>query len=176
MQSRQRDGQTPSRACVCVPFVPLPSMLGANPARAVDASRGAWKRSTGAFQSTSKDAGTGSRGASEPALSLQPTHSLAKRSRRRPRASATQRSKRLYPVGNRQHHNSASEAATKRRNSKNRSLSHSLIQTRQTTMSLETWIGLARNGLCVVADTLPCLLYTSPSPRDTERSRMPSSA
>ena len=22
-------------------------------------------------------------------------------------------------------------------------------------MSLETWIGLARNGLCVVADTLP---------------------
>ena len=65
------------------------------------------------------------------------------------------RSKRLYPVGNRQHHNSASEAATKRRNSKNRSLSHSLIQTRQTTMSLETWIGLARNGLCVVADTLP---------------------
>ena len=26
------------------------------------------------------------------------------------------------------------------------------------------------------ADNEPCLLYTSPSPRDTERSRMPSSA
>ena len=27
-----------------------------------------------------------------------------------------------------------------------------------------------------VADTCPCLLYTSPSPRDVEESRMPSSA
>ena len=27
-----------------------------------------------------------------------------------------------------------------------------------------------------IVGTYPCLLYTSPSPRDTERSRMPSSA
>ena len=30
--------------------------------------------------------------------------------------------------------------------------------------------------LFVLTDTTTCLLYTSPSPRDTERSRMPSSA
>ena len=27
-----------------------------------------------------------------------------------------------------------------------------------------------------IADTTPCLLYTSPSPRDRQKSRMPSSA
>ncbi|WP_460413961.1 hypothetical protein, partial [Staphylococcus aureus] len=29
---------------------------------------------------------------------------------------------------------------------------------------------------CYLPDPMTCLLYTSPSPRDTERSRMPSSA
>ena len=32
------------------------------------------------------------------------------------------------------------------------------------------------NNSILVADVKPCLLYTSPSPRDTEVSRMPSSA
>ena len=35
------------------------------------------------------------------------------------------------------------------------------------------WMGTLTGG-CTKANT--CLLYTSPSPRDTERSRMPSSA
>ena len=35
---------------------------------------------------------------------------------------------------------------------------------------------LGHEGAGVVVDVGPCLLYTSPSPRDTERSRMPSSA
>ena len=49
-----------------------------------------------------------------------------------------------------------------------------------------TWIGQhngqlvyggGNNGLMgLVAQATACLLYTSPSPRDTERSRMPSSA
>ena len=29
---------------------------------------------------------------------------------------------------------------------------------------------------CIISSSYTCLLYTSPSPRDTERSRMPSSA
>ena len=35
---------------------------------------------------------------------------------------------------------------------------------------------LAKGAQVLVAGRLTCLLYTSPSPRDTERSRMPSSA
>ena len=35
---------------------------------------------------------------------------------------------------------------------------------------------LAREGFKVVAGCGPCLLYTSPSPRDLSTSRMPSSA
>ena len=35
---------------------------------------------------------------------------------------------------------------------------------------------LTSAGIRVVAPDLPCLLYTSPSPRDRTRSRMPSSA
>ena len=35
---------------------------------------------------------------------------------------------------------------------------------------------LERMGLAAKADSYPCLLYTSPSPRDVEESRMPSSA
>ena len=31
-------------------------------------------------------------------------------------------------------------------------------------------------GVTFADDTIPCLLYTSPSPRDRTRSRMPSSA
>ena len=34
----------------------------------------------------------------------------------------------------------------------------------------------AQNGGGLVIDMQPCLLYTSPSPRDVEESRMPSSA
>ena len=122
MQSRQRDGQTPSRACVCVPFVPLPLDAATRHARSTlleapgsvhgDVS----KHKQGCWDGFSRRLGA--------SLShCSPRTASQKRSRRRPRASATQRSKRLYPVGNRQHHNSASEAATKRRNSKNRSLS-----------------------------------------------------
>ena len=39
-------------------------------------------------------------------------------------------------------------------------------------------IGVPMGILCAIflARFCPCLLYTSPSPRDTERSRMPSSA
>ena len=36
--------------------------------------------------------------------------------------------------------------------------------------------GLFRVGALVNGDGLPCLLYTSPSPRDPKTSRMPSSA
>ena len=36
--------------------------------------------------------------------------------------------------------------------------------------------GMISIGNKVVNDLLPCLLYTSPSPRDRTRSRMPSSA
>ena len=34
----------------------------------------------------------------------------------------------------------------------------------------------SQRGLGLIAELLPCLLYTSPSPRDRTRSRMPSSA
>ena len=40
---------------------------------------------------------------------------------------------------------------------------------------LEQWPLKCVNGTLYTLDG-PCLLYTSPSPRDTERSRMPSSA
>ena len=42
----------------------------------------------------------------------------------------------------------------------------------------EAWHGVdVRAGdLDIVQNTLACLLYTSPSPRDVEESRMPSSA
>ena len=42
-----------------------------------------------------------------------------------------------------------------------------------------TWVGLSYNEFWIWAITMlgmPCLLYTSPSPRDRTRSRMPSSA
>ena len=40
----------------------------------------------------------------------------------------------------------------------------------------EELVPLAQKVAQVHADTFPCLLYTSPSPRDVEESRMPSSA
>ena len=56
----------------------------------------------------------------------------------------------------------------------------------QTKLALEQYLGDQVVHLRVLAldpevqkalaETRPCLLYTSPSPRDTERSRMPSSA
>ena len=41
---------------------------------------------------------------------------------------------------------------------------------------IEKYNNLAREALSTGDKILSCLLYTSPSPRDTERSRMPSSA
>ena len=41
---------------------------------------------------------------------------------------------------------------------------------------VEKAIQVARRAQAVWADSTPCLLYTSPSPRDVEESRMPSSA
>jgi len=37
-------------------------------------------------------------------------------------------------------------------------------------------IGAGTAGLCAAIEARNCLLYTSPSPRDVEESRMPSSA
>ena len=40
-----------------------------------------------------------------------------------------------------------------------------------------TSLRFEKEGITVIeTDILPCLLYTSPSPRDVEESRMPSSA
>ena len=45
------------------------------------------------------------------------------------------------------------------------------------TQELKIDQSLAHNGVCLtVVETLGCLLYTSPSPRDLSTSRMPSSA
>ena len=49
------------------------------------------------------------------------------------------------------------------------SLAEKVAELEQTTKALNTVIDRAD---CIIT----CLLYTSPSPRDTERSRMPSSA
>ena len=42
--------------------------------------------------------------------------------------------------------------------------------------SMAMWVNLATDVLKTYGVDLPCLLYTSPSPRDRTRSRMPSSA
>ena len=41
---------------------------------------------------------------------------------------------------------------------------------------LETYVAFAPKGFISFAKAMPCLLYTSPSPRDATLSRMPSSA
>ena len=49
-----------------------------------------------------------------------------------------------------------------------------LVFTPQTPKQLQDFIKTCDNGLLAAAAT--CLLYTSPSPRDRQKSRMPSSA
>ena len=43
-------------------------------------------------------------------------------------------------------------------------------------MGLSTLVGGLYGGFEVYKDYMDCLLYTSPSPRDRQKSRMPSSA
>ena len=52
-----------------------------------------------------------------------------------------------------------------------------IVEAGHTKMSLYEWADLGRLLYLVhVEEDKPCLLYTSPSPRDRQKSRMPSSA
>ena len=55
-------------------------------------------------------------------------------------------------------------------------LTHSLAQANATTQALRSNLSQAQATINMQKAQITCLLYTSPSPRDRTRSRMPSSA